>query len=762
MRGFVPRGRGHQYQLTLKVTIVKLGRLGASVALIAAAMWVAPSISRQAGVRASAPSHCGPWMHAAQSPDTRAAELVKVMTLDQKIQMVHQTLADSVASFGAAGYIPATPSLCIPALLLNDAGSGLADAQLGVTSYPAAIAQAASWDPGLQRQLGASLGAEAYAKGIDVLLAPDVNIARVPLNGRTSEAFGEDPYLTAQTAVAYIQGVQSQHVIATVKHFDANNQETNRATVDEIISPRALAEIYQPAFDAAVNQGGAGAVMCSYNQVNGAYACQNGPLLRTDLDGTMGFKGFVMSDWGATHSTVASARNGMDMEMDLLQEPDALHGALPLDNTVIEDYFGAPLKAAVLSHQVPMATLDQMVQRILRAMFAVGLFDHPAPAEPLSYLTPVDTAANQAVALHAAEAGSVLLKDANGLLPLSGRHLRIAVIGPDAGIGAETVVQAGGSVRVDQPVVVSPLQAILRRAAGAGDSVVYYGGSNAGMAAAVARTSDVAVVYAGYTEQEGTDQKSLDYNNAVCTVVLSQCSSTPADSDELISAVAAVNPHTAVVLNTGGPAAMPWLHQVGAVLEMWYPGEEDGNAAAALLFGDVDPAGKLPITFPASLTQLPTRTSAQYPGVGGTATYSEGLLVGYRWYDAEHLTPLFPFGFGLSYTSFKLSGLRVRPDGSNVLVSYIVTNTGKRAGAEVAQVYVSDPAAAGEPPQQLKAYQRTELRPGQSASVTLTLDDAAFSYWSTDTGSWQIAPGTYSIRVGDSSADEPLSAQVTR
>jgi beta-glucosidase len=698
-------------------------------------------------------------MDAHQSPDARAGELLRVMTLGQKIQMVHQELADIVGSYGGAGYVPGIPSLCVPPLVLSDAGSGLGDGETDVTSYPAAISQASSWDPALQRSLGASLGSEAHAKGVDVLLAPDVNIARVPLNGRTSEAFGEDPYLSGQTAAAYIMGVQSEHVIATVKHFDANNQETSRATIDEVIAQRTLEEIYQPAFKAAVTEGGAGAVMCSYNKVNGTYACQNGPLLRSDLDGQMGFKGFVMSDWGAAHSTVASALGGLDMEMDVSQEPDALNSVLPIDNPGMEDYYGAPLRSAVLSGKVPLRVLDGMVERILRSMFAVGLFDHPAPAEPAAYLTAVDTAANQAVARQAAEAGSVLLKNSSSVLPLTRADKTIALIGLDAGAEAETVAQAGGSVRVTQPDVVTPLQGLTERAADAGDAVVYYDGANPQVAADLARSSDVAVVYAGYTEEEGTDLTGFGYTNGVCSLT---CASEPANSDQLISAVAAANPHTIVVLNTGGPALMPWLSEVSAVVEMWYPGEQDGAAAAALLFGDVDPAGKLPITFPASLGQLPTTSPRQYPGVGGTAVYSEGLLVGYRWYDARHLTPLFPFGYGLSYTTFGLSNLRLAVHGSVVDVTYTITNTGRRAGADVAQVYVSDPPAAGEPPQQLEGYQRTYLPAGRSARVTIALTSSAFSYWSTRTDRWEVAPGIYTIHVGDSSAHEPLNAQVRR
>ena len=742
---------------------MRLGRVAAGVALLAGAVWAIPLVASPAGSPARADlMSCGQWMNPNQTPDARAAELLKAMTLDQKIQMVHQALADVVGSFGAAGFVPPIPSLCVPALVLNDAGSGLGDAQVGITSYPAAISQASSWDPQLQSQLGASLGQEAFAKGVNVLLGPDVNIARVPLNGRTSEAFGEDPYLAGQTAAAFIQGVQSQHVIATVKHYDANNQETNRGTINEAVDNRTLHEIYQPAFNAAVNQGRAGAVMCAYNQVNGAYACQNGALLNTYLKGQMGFPGFVVSDWGATHSTVASALNGLDMEMSVGQEPDPLNSLGPQGSggtNALEDFYGGPLKTAVENGQVPMSVLDSMVTRILRSMFAVGLFDHPALPEPIGFLVPVDTEANKAVALSSAESGSVLLKNSSDLLPISGPGKKIAVIGLDAGLGAVTAAQAGGSVHVNQLDVVTPLQALTVRAAEAGDTVVYNDGSNPQVAAALAKASDVAIVYAGYVEAEGTDQSNLDYNYGLCTLV---CVTQPANSDQLISSVAASNPNTAVVLNTGGPAAMPWLSQVGSVLEMWYPGEQDGNAAAALLFGDVNPAGKLPITFPASLAQIPTHTAQQWPGVNGTAVYSEGLLVGYRWYDARQLTPLFPFGYGLSYTTFQFSDMRVLAGPSSVLVSYVLTNTGTRAGADVGQVYVGDPPSTGEPPQQLKGYAKTWLEPGQSRAVTITLPPSAFQYWNDNTNTWVTAPGVYTIRLGDSSVGQPLEALIRR
>jgi beta-glucosidase len=735
--------------------LVRLRRWAAVAAALAMAAGAATIVPAHASSQA-APSTCGRWMDRDQTPNARAGELLAAMTTTQKLSMVHQAVAD-FSYFGAAGEIPGIASLCIPSLVLNDAGSGLGDGQLGVTAYPAAIAQSASWDPAAQYAVGASLGREADAKGVNILLAPDVNIARVPLDGRTSEQFGEDPYLSGQTAAAYIQGVQSQHVIATVKHYDANNQETNRATIDEKISDRVLHEIYQPAFGAAVNQGHVGAVMCSYNQVNGAYACQNPALLRTDLDGQYGFQGFVMSDWGATHSTVDSAKAGLDMEMDLVQIPDVLQPVVA-PSAEAEDYYGAPLTQAVGDGQVSMSVLDDMVSRILRSMFAVGLFDHPVAAEPGAYAVDADTAANQQVAQQAAEDGTVLLKDTGAVLPLGRNDHQIALIGTDAGpIGAPTVDQAGGSVHVQQEDVVTPLAAITSRAQADGDTVVYNDGSDITSAVAAAKGASVAIVYGGYSEAEGSDLPDLGFNQAIACTITCVDGGAP-DTDQLIAAVAAVNPHTVVVLNTGGPVLMPWVKSVAGVVEAWYPGEQDGAAAAAVLFGDVDPGGKLPITFPASQSQLPTRTAAQYPGVNGVATYSEGLDVGYRWYTAKGITPLFPFGFGLSYTTFAVSGLQVAPAaGGGYTAQATVTNTGARAGSDVVQLYVEDPASTGEPPEQLKGYQKVELAAGHAATVTLQVPSQAFAIW---TGGWTVPAGCYGLAVGDSSAHLPLRTTV--
>lgn len=448
-----------------------------------------------------------------------------------------------------------------------------------------------------------------------------------------------------------------------------------------------------------MREGHAGAVMCAYNRINGVYACENRDTLTTILEHQFGFEGFVVSDWGATHSTVAAANAGLDMEM----------GVGP------GQFFSAPLKAAVQAGQVPIARLDDMVTRIVRTMFEVGIFDHPAATEPGASLSNVSRPRDVSLARTISEDGTVLLENRHHLLPLTGRGKKIAVIGPGAGQqGAEELYNGAGSGHIpelsDKTDVVSPLAGISRRAARRGDVVTYADGTSTPAAVAAARAARVAVVFVGSEDSEGVDRPTLDLSSGNCSIT--GCVSAPIDQDKLISRVAAANPRTIVVLNTGGPVLMPWLNRIRGLLEAWYPGQQDGAAIAALLFGDVDPSAKLPETFPASRRDLPTQTARQYPGIADSAgtpraVYSEGLLVGYRWYDAEHIAPLFPFGFGLSYTTFSLHGLHTAAasgHGQVARVSFDVVNTGSRAGADVPQLYVADPRRAGEPPKQRAAH----------------------------------------------------------
>jgi beta-glucosidase len=664
-----------------------------------------------------------PWVGSTAPVSQRVAQLMAQMTQDQKISMLH-------GNGNASPYIgntSAIPSLCIPALGLEDGPGGPGDGLGGVTQLPAPVAGAATFDTALEQQYGVVAGSEFKGKGADVALGPTLNIDRDPRWGRGFESFSEDPYLTSQMAVAQIKGVQSQGVMAQAKHAAVYNQETyrNGASDNAIVDTRTLQEIYLPGFQAAVTQGATASVMCGYSVVNGTFACQHPYILDTALYQQAGFGGFVTSDWGALHSAAPAANAGMTMEM-----PGSA-------------FFGDQLRQAVASGQVSQATLDTMVSRVLTQMFAFGLFDHAKTGSPGAVVT---TDAHQATARQIAEESTVLLKNA-GVLPLStSTTKKIAVIGTDGGAGVASV--GGGSATVTSSGTVSPLTGITGRA-GSGATVQYEAADGSGgidRAVALARTVDVPIVFGTYPQNEGTDNTSIDL---------------PGQQNQLISSVAAANPKTIVVLHTGSAVTMPWLNQVAGVLEGWYSGQEVGNALAAILFGDVSPSGKLPVTFPASLADVPAHTTAQWPGANNQVQYSEGVDVGYRWYDAKNITPLFPFGYGLSYTSFGFGNLQVGALGSGgATVTATVTNTGGRAGAEVAQLYAGAPASAGEPVHQLKGFQRIELQPGQSQTVRFTVTARDLAHWADSAGGWTTTPGTYQVLVGDSSRNLPLSGSI--
>ncbi|MEU3463911.1 glycoside hydrolase family 3 C-terminal domain-containing protein [Streptomyces sp. NPDC006733] len=664
-----------------------------------------------------------PWVRSTAPVADRVTQLMARMTQAQKIQMVHGTGNRTPY----VGNLAAIPSLCIPALGLHDGPGGVGGGLTGVTQLPSAVSSASTWDTALQQQYGAVAGREFAGKGADVALGPTLNIVRDPRWGRAFETYSEDPYLSGEMAVANIRGIQSQGVMAQAKHVAVYNQETHRNGPKDnaVVDTRTLQEIYLPGFQTAVGKGAAASVMCGYSTVNGAYDCQHPYLLNTALYEQADFGGFVTSDWGATHSTVESANSGMTMEM-----PGGSH-------------YSNLLAQAVADGKVAQATLDTMVSRILTQMFAFGLFDKERTGSTTAVVT---SAAHRTTARRTAEQGSVLLKN-TGLLPLSTATTHsIALLGPDAGAGVRSV--GGGSAVVTSSGTVSPLAGIQNRIAGTGTTVRYDDGTDVAAAVALARAADVAVVCVGYMEEEGADLQGIDLSAA---------------QNDLVAQVAAANPRTVVVLNTGSAVTMPWLGGVQAVLEEWYAGQEVGNAVAGLLFGDVNPSGKLPVTFPASLADVPAHTAAQWPGTDGTVRYSEGLKVGYRWYDAGGATPLFPFGFGLSYTTFAFSDLQVgTPDASGgATVSATVTNSGDRAGAEIVQLYVGAPAATGEPVRQLKGFERVELQPGESRRVRFTLTAHDLAHWSDTADGWTTAPGAYRILVGDSSRNLPLTGTLT-
>lgn len=685
----------------------------------------------------------------APTSDQRADSLLSQMTLDEKVQLVHGGVLppNTPTPRGGAGWVPGIPRLGIPDLYLADGSVGVGNGAGQATALPSSIASAAAWDLNLAYKYGQVIGAEMRALGMNVNLGGNVNLGREPRNGRTFETKGEDPILAGKINAAHVRAIQDQHIIGGIKHFALNDQETGRTLADVRVDERAARETDLLAFEIALKESNVQSVMCSYNLLSGTYACENPHLLNEVLKGDWGFKGFVMSDWWATHSTAAAALAGLDQE-----QPNAT-------------FFGS-LKQAVQSGQVPQPRLDDMVRRILHAMYEVGLFDHPEA------MGPIDTAADQAVAREVEEQGAVLLKNAANQLPLNAAAVKsIAVIGSHADIG---VLSGGGSAQVIPtggpalnegvpcppcwaPVIwdpSSPLKAIQAKAPNA--MVRFDAGTNLLTATALAGSSDVAIVFVSQWASEDKDLPSLNFTDLI--------HKTPIDQDALVAAVAAANPRTIVVLENGGAQVMPWLNSVGAVLEAWYPGQRGGEAIANILFGSVNPSGKLPMTFPGSVNDLPHPTIASPPNSSTIfpLNYSEGLNVGYKWFDANNLTPLFPFGFGLSYTTFSFSGLAMPNTASSPSFDVIidVTNTGFVAGAEVMQVYLALPPALGEPPRRLVAWKKVFLQPGERQHLILTIDGAdsshPLSYWDTSSHGWQIAPGEHSVYIGTSSSPSGL------
>ena len=837
--------------------------------------------------------HERPWMNTSLSPDERATLLLAQLTLEEKIGMVHGKSSEAYTMAPIA-------RLGIPSLIMADGPAGINEGK--ATALPAPLGLAATWDLAAAQQYGELLGRETEATGHNVFLGACLDIARVPMYGRLFEALGEDPILTGRMAVRSIQSVQRHPIVATAKHYNVNAQEENRLVIDAQLDERVLQEIYTLPFDMAVQDGHAGAAMGAYNKVNGVHSCENPHLLTEILKQQLGFTGWVMSDFEATHSTVEAANAGLDQEM-----PSA-------------KFFGDRLLEAIQTGQVSLATLDDKVHRILRTMFAHRLFEHPIQISPL----PVEEHGKQAREL--AGKGIVLLKNAGGLLPLSSQELRsLAIIGGDA----DHNIVGGGSSLVKPTYLVSMLEGIRRRV-GEGVRVEYVEGVDPASAVdllpgpplvpssvltpagsgpgahglhaqywtntrfegepKMVRTDRQVALNLGFFNYSMFNASALttpeEFNNAISvrwtgnliapetgeyTLALTHLGTarlfldgrllidepgvtlstqsvtlqlvagqaytlridyaadrteqyTPApgelsigavigskvrlgwqhpegvvpvamreaatlakqsdvavvvvrdyrnehadlpsltlsnEQDLLVRTVVAANPRTIVVVASGGPVLMPWLEDVSAVLESWYGGQEQGNALADVLFGDVNPSGKLPITFPRSDHDTPVSSPKQYSRTENVAHFSEGLSVGYRGHDQLGIEPLFPFGYGLSYTSFAYDQLRVEPEAIEdikpIQVSFEVTNTGTRAGAEVAQVYLGLPTSTDEPPKRLVDWAKVELEPGKTKKVRVTLEPKAtsrpLSYWNVTTRGWQIADGDYQVYVGASSRD---------
>lgn len=706
-----------------------------------------------AAALAAAPPAARPWMDRTLDPDRRAALLEERMTVEEKLTIVHGPMGRAVlgkpapeGALGGAGFIPGVPRLGIPALQETDASLGITNpdnvrAGDAATAFPATMAAAASWNRSLAYQSGVALGDEAWKKGFNVLLAGGMNLMREPRNGRNFEYLGEDPLLAGITAGGFVRGIQSQAVVSTIKHFALNNQETGRTTVDVRIGDGAARESDLLAFQIAIEDGKPGSIMCGYNLVNRYYTCGSDWLLNQVLKKDWGYRGWVMSDWGAIHST-DSALRGLDQE-----------SGEQLDREV---YFGAPLTALVKKDPAYRARLDDMVHRILRSLFAVGVIDRPP------VIGPIDYGAHAKISQAVAEEGAVLLKNKGGLLPLKGAR-RIAIIGGMAEFGVLSGGGAASTTAIEGPGISlpamgwgdlgsprmmmyhpsSPVEAI--KAALPDAQLILNDGTYPSGAAAAARQADVAIVFATQWTTESYDAPDLSLAQG---------------QDAMIAAVAAANPRTIVILQTGGPVLMPWLDRVGAVLEAWYPGGRGGPAIANLLTGRTNPSGRLPVTFPASVDQLPRPAiigGEIGPGGSTPLPYREGADVGYRWYARQNAKPLFPFGYGLTYTSFGYSDLSVT-GGETITASFTVRNTGNVAGADVPQVYLT--TMAGAPELRLLGWDKIQLAPGESRRVTVAADPRLLARFDEKAHAWHVPAGSYRIAIGASSADLALQAQV--
>ncbi len=734
-----------------------------------------------AGAATMALIHTGAGAQTATSPSTvsaaearaRADTIVARMTQDEKLLLVHGLFPPMAAGksrnelIPSAGHIDGIPRLGVPLVRESDASLGVAnqvEQRKGdvATALPSSLATAASFDPAVARAGGAMIGSEARDKRFNVLLAGGVNLTRDPWNGRNFEYLGEDPLLAGTLAGAHIAGVQSNRIVSTVKHLALNAQETGRMVVDARIGEAALRMSDLLAFEIAIERGQPGSVMCAYNKVNGDWACENAHLLNDVLKRDWGYPGWVMSDWGAVHSTVKAANAGLDQQSG--QELDKA------------PYFDAPLKAAVAKGNVSQRRLDDMVARYLTGLIQTGAYDAPMPAVAV---TP-PYARNAEVAQRAAEAGIVLLKNQGNVLPIARTAKRVVVIGGNADVGVlsgggSSQVRSVGGAPVETPLAYggsasfarityhasSPLAALRKALPGA--QVTWMDGRNFNATVDAARGADMAIVFATQWTTEADDVPDLRL---------------PDHQDALIAAIVAVQPRTVAVLETGGPVLMPWIDKVPAVVEAWYPGQRGGEAIANILTGKINPSGRLPITFPADASQ-PVRprpvgldrltgldaAAAADPGAASThvlesfpVDYFEGADVGYRWYDRKRMTPLFPFGHGLTYTSFAYRN-PVVTGGRTLSVTFDVVNTGARAGADVPQMYVAK--EAGGAPMRLAAFTRVTLKPGETRRVTLTAEPRIVADYDVKLPGWRIDAGRYRVALGRNAADRTMVSAAT-
>ncbi len=707
-----------------------------------------------------------PWKNPKMAVEKRAEDLLRRLTLEEKLDLL------SGDGFMSSHGIP---RLGVPAIRMADGPVGIRTwampgapdkpgepQTVHATAFPVGIAMGATWNPDLVAQEARVIAQEALVLGRNQVLGPTVNIARTPLWGRNFEGYGEDPWLTSRMGVAYIGAMQGEGVIPTVKHFAVNNQETRRNTVNVKVDQRALEEIYLPAFRAAVEEAGVWSVMSSYNKVNGAWAAENPELLNEILRKRWGFKGYVVSDWASTHSTGPTVNAGMDIEMP---GPTVMPGLkdfmknFPGGNPGFDGGYleRSKLKALFDSGEISKQTLDESVRRILRILFISGIIDRSLTPDKAPTKPEVDTPEQRLLARKAADQSIVLLKNDRNILPLDPQKVRtVALIGPNAEFNR---VGGGGSSAVNPEYSWKPADGIRERAAGKMQISYALGATMEGEketapaatllkeATDLAAKSDLAIVFVGFSaalEGEMADRKSL---------------SLPAGQDDLIQAVAHANKNTIVVINSGSPVDVTkWVAQVPGVVEAWFPGQEGGHAIADILFGDVNPSGKLPVTFPKSMADSFAPIDA--PEI----EYKEGIFVGYRHFDKKNIEPAFAFGHGLSYTTFEYSNLTLTPVspryGQTVTLLVTVKNTGTRAGAEVVQVYLHDVKSSVERPvKELKGFQRVELKPGESQVVTMTLDRRSMWFYDPLVKDWAAEPGEFDVLVGSSSRDIRLKGQ---
>lgn len=686
----------------------------------------------------------------------KVKEKLQQMTLEEKIGMLYANGLFTSAGVARLG-IPDLMSADGPLGVREELKPGWAPAGLttdSATFFPNGSALAATWSPDLARRFGVAMGEEARARGKHIMLAPAFNITRTPLNGRTYEYYSEDPFLNAQLAVANVKGLQSQFVAACIKHYAVNNQEVDRSGVSVTLGERALREIYLPAFKAAVIEGNAWVVMSAYNKFRGEYLGENKYLLNDVLKGDWKFKGFVMSDWGGTHSTVKAANNGLDIEM----------GSRQPYNT---NYFADPLLAAVKDGKVAESTIDDKVSRILWVMYHTSLATN-APAGKLN--TPDHSKTVYDVAAEAI----VLLKNNKQMLPLNiAKYKSIAIIGDNA---TQTFHSGGFGAGVKAKYEVTALEGLKSRIGNKVDLKFaqgykpdYKNNYNAQrkeaankpdmtmiqQAATIAKSSDVAIVFIGGNreyESEGADRKTLDL---------------PFGQQELVDAVTAANPNTIVVVVGGAPYDLGKIKQNNhTIVFSWYNGSENGNALADVFTGKVNPSGKLPFTFPVKLEDSPAHALKTYPGENHVTEYKEGILIGYRWFDTKKIEPMYPFGYGLSYTDYAYSGLRtnktVYKQGDKITATLKIKNTGKYAGKEVVQLYTTkDGSKVERADKELKAFKKVLVPAGKEITVTLNVDVNDLAYYDEAGKKWVVELGRYKLQAGSSSKDIRGVANIT-